>query len=153
MTLLRRFIPGLFCCLTALPLAAQELIQARIGVELFRLELAADPDSRRQGLMEREALPAGSGMLFDFPSGATPAIWMRNMRISLDLLFVDGQAAIQRIFHSVPPCEELPCEIYQEQHPLRFVIELPAGTADRLGLQVGDVLDLGGRERTPAPSF
>src|SRR5690606_39967227 len=102
--------------------------------------------------MEREALPAGSGMLFDFPPGATPAIWMRNMRISLDLLFVDGQAAIQRIFHSVPPCEELPCEIYQEQHPLRFVIELPAGTADRLGLQVGDVLDLGGRERTPAPS-
>ena len=103
--------------------------------------------------MEREALPAGSGMLFDFPSGASPAIWMRNMRISLDLRFVDGQAAIQRIFHSVPPCEELPCEIYQEQHPLRFVIELPAGTADRLGLQVGDVLDLGGRERTPAPSF
>ena len=127
MTLLRRFIPGLFCCLTALPLAAQELIQARIGDELFRLELAADPDSRRQGLMEREALPAGSGMLFDFPSGATPAIWMRNMRISLDLLFVDGQAAIQRIFHPVPPCEELPCEIYQEQHPCASSSNCPPG--------------------------
>src|SRR5690606_4146916 len=149
----RRFIPGLFCCLTALPLAAQELIQARIGDELFRLELAADPDSRRQGLMEREALPAGSGMLFDFPSGATPAIWMRNMRISLDLLFVDGQARIRQMFHSVPPCEDLPCEIYQEQHPLRFVIELPAGTADRLGPQGGDALDPGGRARTPAPSL
>lgn len=150
---LRRFTAFWLLWCLALPLAAQELIQARIGDELFQLELVADPDSRRLGLMGRGELPAGRGMLFDFPSDFTPAIWMRNMRISLDLLFVDEQARIRQIFHSVPPCKDLPCDIYRGEQPLRFVIELSAGSAVRLGLQVGDVLDLGGRERSPAPSF
>ncbi|MEL0166611.1 MAG: DUF192 domain-containing protein [Pseudomonadaceae bacterium] len=121
-------------------LGATETI--RLADTEFVMEVVADPDSRRQGLMGREELPFGTGMLFDFPEGTRPAIWMRNMVISLDLVFVAADGRIAHLFPRVPPCADLPCAIYQADGPLRWVLELPAGTVDKLGLKVGDNLDL-----------
>lgn len=134
-------------------LQAQTLVQAGLAGQPFQLELVADPESRRQGLMQRSDLPAGTGMLFDFPEGTQPAIWMRNMQIPLDLLFVDQHARLLQVFADVPPCTAQPCAIYQAEIPLRFVIEVPAGTASHLGLQPGDELDLSGHQLSPAPPF
>lgn len=132
---------------------AQPVIEARMAGQSFALELAAAPDIRRQGLMGRTELAAGTGMLFDFPQGTRPAIWMRNMQIALDLLFVDEQARLVHVFEQVPPCADLPCDVYEADRPLRFVIELPAGTAQQLGLKSGMQLDLGGHQLSPPPPF
>lgn len=138
---------------TVTQVQAQPVIEARFAEQPFQLELVADPESRRQGLMGRTELPAGTGMLFDFPEGTKPAIWMRNMQISLDLLFVDEQARLVHVFSEVPPCAELPCDVYQADKPLRFVIELPAGTASQLKLQPGIQLDLDGHQLSPPPPY
>ena len=114
----------------------------RLADTEFSMEVVADPESRRVGLMGREALPFGTGMLFDFPEGTRPAIWMRNMVISLDLVFVAGDGRIAHLFPDVPPCPDLPCAVYQADGPLRWVMELPAGSVQKLGLKVGDNLDL-----------
>ena len=140
------------CLLVSLPLQAQTLTTT-LGGEPHLLQLVADPDSRRQGLMGRAELNPGEGMLFDFPAGTRPAIWMRNMQLALDLLFVDDQARLVHVFPRVPPCASTPCDVYQADRPLRFVIEVPAGTAERLGLRVGDQLDLAGRESSPPPPY
>lgn len=125
------------------PLAALgSSLTVRLAETDFVMEVVADPDSRRQGLMGRENLPFGTGMLFDFPHGTRPAIWMRNMHISLDLVFVAANGRIAHLFERVPPCADLPCAIYQAEAPLRWVLELPAGSVDSLGLKVGDNLDL-----------
>ena len=125
------------------PLAAiGSALTVRLADTDFVMEVVADPDSRRQGLMGRENLPFGTGMLFDFPDGTRPAIWMRNMQISLDLVFVAADGRIAHLFERVPPCADLPCAIYQAEAPLRWVLELPAGSVDTLGLKVGDNLDL-----------
>lgn len=132
---------------------AQPLVEARFADQPFQLELVADPESRRQGLMERTELAAGTGMLFDFPEGTQPAIWMRNMQMPLDLLFVNEQARLVHVFSEVPPCADLPCDVYQADQPLRFVIEIPAGTAGQLGLEPGAQLDLDGYQLSPPPPF
>lgn len=137
-------------CVTAAAYA--EPAEVTLGGERFYLEVVADPDSRRQGLMGREYLARNEGMLFDFPPGTRPAIWMRNMLISLDLLFVDDQRQLVKVFADVPPCQSAPCEIYQVEQPLRFVIEVAAGTAARLGLEPGMPLDLGDIADSPAPT-
>lgn len=129
-----------------------DTLEILLGGERFNLEVVADPDSREQGLMGREALEANQGMLFDFPVGTRPAIWMRNMQISLDLLYVDSLGRLVQVFPQVPPCTAMPCEVYHANRPLRFVIEVPAGTIERLGLKVGDQLDLAGRQRQPPPA-
>ena len=138
----------------ALALLASTSVQAdsrtlTLGSEAFELAYVADPDSRRQGLMGVTELPFGTGMLFDFPAGTRPAIWMRNMQISLDLVFVDNRGQIRQVFAEVPPCVELPCAIYQADAPLRWVIELPAGSVARLGLSLGATLDVSGMPPTP----
>ena len=120
-----------------------------LGDTAFELTYVADPDSRRQGLMGVSDLPFGSGMLFDFPAGTQPAIWMRNMLISLDLVFVADTGQIRHVFADVPPCAELPCALYQAAQPLRWVIELPAGSVARLGLKEGDQLDMSALPPTP----
>ena len=120
-----------------------------LGNTSFELTYVADPDSRRQGLMGVSDLPFGSGMLFDFPAGTQPAIWMRNMLISLDLVFVADSGEIRHVFSEVPPCTELPCALYQATQPLRWVIELPAGSVARLGLEEGDRLDMSELPPTP----
>ncbi|WP_304638620.1 DUF192 domain-containing protein [Pseudomonas sp.] len=129
----------------------RERLEVELGGERFTLEVVDDEASRTQGLMGREALGTNEGMLFDFPAGTRPAIWMRNMLISLDLLFVDEQGRLEQIFREVPPCRAMPCEIYRADRPLRFVIEVPAGTAERLGLNEGDQLQIGTRLSTPLP--
>ena len=145
--------PAILALLIATATHAQPLVEARFADQPFQLELVADPESRRQGLMERTELAAGTGMLFDFPEGTKPAIWMRNMQIALDLLFVDEQARLVHVFADVPPCADLPCDVYQADKPLRFVIEIPAGTASQLNLKPGAHLDLGGHQLSPPPPF
>lgn len=135
-----------------MPLQA-ETIEATLGGQAYQLELVAEPDSRRQGLMGRSELAPGTGMLFDFPEGTRPAIWMRNMQMSLDLLFVDEHARLMQVFAEVPPCSASPCAIYQAQQPLRFVIEVAPGTAAQLGLQPGDQLDLADHHQSPPPPY
>lgn len=146
-----RWITAAILVLLCGNLQAQEQLQARLGDQRFLLELVRDPESRREGLMGRQQLADDRGMLFDFPAGTTPSIWMRNMHIPLDLLFVDGLGTLVDVFTRVPPCAEQPCEIYQASQPLRFVIEVPAGTVERLGLEPGDRIDLSGYQLTPAP--
>lgn len=138
-------------CLLSTGWVAAQMLSARLGAEPFKLEVVDDPDSRRQGLMGRTELGANKGMLFDFPEGVTPSIWMRNMHMPLDLIYLDGDARITHLFESVPPCQALPCEIYRADRPLRFVIEVPAGTVDRLDLTLGQQVDLGGLEKQPQP--
>lgn len=133
--------------------ALAEPIEVPLGDEIFELEVVDDQASREKGLMGREALGENEGMIFDFPKGTRPAIWMRNMVISLDLLFLDEQGTIVQIFQRVPPCQAMPCEIYKAEQPLRFVIEVAAGTASRLGLEPGQQIDLGTRLATPVPAF
>jgi len=144
---------AVLCLGLVLPSQAKTLVQARLADQPYQLELVADPDSRRQGLMGRSELAPGTGMLFDFPEGTRPAIWMRNMQISLDLLFVDQDARLVQVFAEVPPCEAPPCAIYEADRALRFVIEVPPGTAEQLGLQPGDQLDLADRPAQPAPRY
>ncbi len=132
------------------PALADDLT-AKLAGEAFALEVADDPDERRRGLMGREDLAPNGGMLFDFPPGVTPSIWMRNMRIPLDLIYLDERARITHLFRQVPPCEAMPCTLYRADRPLRFVIEVPAGTIERLKLEPGDTVDLDGRPDSPAP--
>lgn len=149
-----RYLPSLLLCLSCLPgagLANAAELTARLADEPFVLEVADDAESRRQGLMGRTDLPARTGMLFDFPSGITPVIWMRNMHISLDLLYLDDYARITHLFERVPPCQAMPCPLYEADRPLRFVIEVPAGTIGQLGLQVGQSVDLDGRQDQSPP--
>lgn len=110
----------------------------------FTAELATDEPAREHGLMGRTRLAADHGMLFAFPDSAPRGFWMKNTLVALDILYFDGDRRLVSVQHDVPPCKADPCPIYPSGGAARYVLELAAGTARRIGAVRGDVLAIDG---------
>jgi hypothetical protein len=127
-----------------LPITAQ----VQIGTEIIKLEVAATPQQQQQGLMYRTELPKNRGMLFIFTPPRVAKFWMKNTLISLDMIFLkDGE--VKAVIDYVPPCRRDPCPTYGPSVLVNQVIELPAGRAKTLGIEVGDRLEITPLSPTP----
>jgi len=122
-----------------------------IGGEKFTLELAFTEEDRRKGLMYRKELSADRGMIFIFAESLQSPFHMQNCLIDLDILFLqeDGTIVYITTMEAPPPGER--SQSYSSRDFYRYAIELPAGTAERLGLQVGDKIRLPRRIRDIIP--
>ena len=101
----------------------------------FRVELARTAAERSQGLMYRRNLAADRGMLFLYPVPQPVGMWMKNTYIPLDMLFIADDGRISHIAANTTPHSEA---TISSNGPARAVLELNAGTAERLGIEVGD---------------
>jgi len=110
----------------------------------FRVEIADDDAERTRGLMYREHLDADAGMLFLFERQEPQAFWMKNTRIPLDILYFDQSWSLVGWSLNTHPCSlGNQCPSYPSGAPARYVLELNAGTANNIGAQLGDKLDVG----------
>jgi uncharacterized protein len=112
--------------------------------ERYIVEVANDDAERAQGLMFRDSMEPDRGMLFIHDSEERLAYWMKNTRIPLDILYFDEQRKLVSQQRDVPPCSLGDrCPPYPSKAPARYVLELNAGQAARLGLQDGAELRFG----------
>lgn len=106
------------------------------------VEIARTAEEKRVGLMGREELPEGAGMLFVYEDEKViPVMWMKSMLIPLDMVFISEDLKISHIEKKVPPCTELfdaRCPRYSPPIPVAYVLELPEGYTTRQGIQSGD---------------
>lgn len=107
----------------------------------FAVEVANDDASRMRGLMFRQTLAQDSGMLFVFEQEQPLAFWMKNTLIPLDILYFDRARKLVSAQLDTPPCKVVYCPAYPSARPAQFVLELNAGTAKRIGLEVGDEIE------------
>jgi uncharacterized membrane protein (UPF0127 family) len=110
----------------------------------FSIEIADTVAGREHGLMDRTSMPDDHGMLFVFPDAEPRTFWMKDTLIPLDILFFDSAKRLVTILRNVPPCKADPCPVYPSRAPARYVLELNAGTAARIGARKGDVLGASG---------
>ncbi|MEM9163878.1 MAG: DUF192 domain-containing protein [Cyanobacteria bacterium P01_F01_bin.4] len=116
--------------------------QANIAGEIIDLEVAETSEQQSLGLMYRTELPDNRGMLFPFEFPRRTAFWMKNVPISLDMVFL-LRGRVQGIAADTPPCTTDPCPIYGPDSALvDQVIELRGGRAAELGLQPGDTVTI-----------
>jgi len=108
----------------------------------YSIELAEDDASREHGLMDRDSMPTDHGMLFVFQDDAPRAFWMKNCKFPQDMLFFDENRKLVSVQHDVPACTADPCPPYSSGAPARYVLELNAGQAKKLGLTPGDELTI-----------
>jgi len=96
-----------------------------------RAELALTPETQEKGLMFREELARDRGMLFVFGPLENRSFWMKNTFIDLDMVFLDSDLKVIKVFHRVPRSSRgLPdSEVARASAPAACVLELPAGTA------------------------
>lgn len=123
----------------------------RVDDLVFPVELAATAEDRIRGLSGRSYLNSGTGMLFVFENAERFRFWMREMEISLDIVWISSGCTVVDVSADVPfpdpetPLNDLPR--YSPEATARYVLEINGGEALALGLGVGDsVKFLGGLE-------
>ncbi|MDR6643596.1 MULTISPECIES: DUF192 domain-containing protein [Luteibacter] len=111
----------------------------------FSTEFATDDASRELGLMNRTELAADHSMLFVFVDDEPRAFWMKNTLIPLDILYFNKDRQLVSMQLNAQPCKADPCAIYPSGGQYaRYVLELKAGTAGKLGLKLGETLTIEG---------
>lgn len=105
------------------------------------VEIADTPAKRQQGLSDRDGLRSGWGMLFVFERTSRQGFWMKDMRFPIDILWLRNRRVVH-VAENVPPPRpgEEPVTITPDPSA-NLVLELEAGQARALGLQVGSTLE------------
>lgn len=106
------------------------------GERRFSIEVARTPAEQARGLMFRREMPVDRGMLFVLEQTRPASFWMRNTPMPLDLLFIGEDGRLRAILHGEPFSEAS----ISPGAPVRFVLELKAGTAQIAGIATGDRL-------------
>lgn len=122
------------------PLVAHdhETASVVLGGQQFQVELAVTREEKQQGLMHREQLPAGTGMLFIYAQPQPTRFWNKNVLFPIDILYFDRNRAFLRADTHVLPCPYSDCPVYRSGQPVKYVLELPAGTRAQLTLLSGE---------------
>jgi len=118
------------------------VVEVTIDTGETRLEILAEvvvsAKLREKGLMYRQELKDGEGMLFIFEEEEERSFWMKNTLIPLDILFVDNARAVVGIVHRAKPRREKSLSVGV---PSRFVLEVPGGYCSRHGVHRGAKLE------------
>ena len=111
---------------------------ARGPVEVVA-EIANTPVSRARGLMYRESLEPGKGMLFVYGKRDVHTFWMKNTLIPLDMLFLDGPPQLEFISVIGIVHEAKPETLTRRSVPAPslYVLEVPGGWARKMGISEG----------------
>jgi uncharacterized membrane protein (UPF0127 family) len=112
------------------------VVDVKIGMRLYRLEVADSDATREHGLMQRDSMPADHGMIFVFPDLQERGFWMDKTRIPLDILFLDSSGRVVSI-HQMQPYDR---NTTRSNGPAQFAIELNQGAANQAGVKVGDTI-------------
>lgn len=117
-----------------------DIYTVNVNGEDLNLGIAKSVEARIQGLMGVNELDHNYGMLFLFEDLAPRTFHMRNVYVSLDMIFLNENFEIVKI-HSNTKTNQGE-ELYSSEGRAQYVIELEAGAAERLGLSEGDILDI-----------
>ena len=106
----------------------------------YKVELAQTKEEMSTGLMNREKLDENSGMLFALGSlgaNSRSAMWMKDTKISLDMLFIDEEGMIFWIYENAEPESE---KLIVPPYPAYSVLEVNAGNVKKHGIKIGDMV-------------
>ena len=106
-------------------------------VRIIDIEIAETPDERTQGWMHRAEITDDEGMLFIFERSEQRQFWMKNTKVSLDILFADENFQIVSIYKYTTPFSEASLPSFKEA---KYVIEVSGGFTNRYHIKEGDLV-------------
>jgi uncharacterized membrane protein (UPF0127 family) len=102
------------------------------------LELATTPEETTTGLMFRPLLPEDRGMLLLWKEERFATIWMMNVLVPLDIVFLDDTGQVVELVADAQPCAAEPCPRFTPETASRAVLELAAGAISAHRIAVGE---------------
>ena len=108
----------------------------------IRAEVMMKQDDLLRGMMYRDSLAEDRGMLFVHKKPGPYRYWMYQVKMPLDIIWMDSVRRIVEIAPKAPPCTKEPkeCAMYGGHAESQYALELAGGVAEKHGLKVGDTL-------------
>ena len=110
----------------------------------FQVDVADTLAERQKGLSGRESLKPNEGLLFTFQRPSGQRFWMKDMLISIDIIWINGDRVIgvTENLEPEPGVSIMRLKTYPSPGPVNYVLEVPAGTAKRIGIVAGDAVSI-----------
>lgn len=101
-------------------------------------EVANTPETREKGLMFRDHLPKGGGLLFIFEVAQPYQFWMKNCKFPIDIIWINADKQVVHIAKDAPPCKDDPCPTYGPKNAAAlYVLEVAAGFSAKENITLG----------------
>ncbi len=100
------------------------------------VENAVSPEELQKGLMNRESLGEKHGMIFNLKGYEHVAMWMKDTKIPLDMIFVNDGVVVW-VYENAQPNST---QTISSPKPADAVIELNAGDAKKYDIKAGDIV-------------
>jgi uncharacterized membrane protein (UPF0127 family) len=113
-------------------------LRGEFGTAAFSVELADDAAERALGLMHREKMPTGAGMLFVYEHPQRVTFWMENTLIPLDMIFMDATGRVLKVHENAVPRDRT--AIPGGSNEVLAVLEINGGLARAIGIAEGSEL-------------
>lgn len=118
----------------------KEYTRVEIGNAAVLAEVARDPATRALGLSGRDSLSEYGGMLFLFETPGLPAIWMKDMKFPIDIVWLRKNSVVD-VEENVPPpiggMSDVLLPVYKPDTQADMVLEIPAGFAAKNRIVIG----------------
>lgn len=101
----------------------------------IKIEIVCTNQSREKGLSGREHLASSTGMFFIFERPAVQNFWMKEMNFPIDIVWIDSNFRVVGIIYDAKP-ESYP-NIFASPEPVKYVLELNSGEAEKFSLKKG----------------
>ncbi len=112
----------------------------------YEVHILDDEQSRIRGLSGTDNLPADEAMLFVFDSDARWSIWMKDMKYSIDIVWLDSSRRVVDFVTDAAP-DSYPNKTFMPKEPARYVVEFASGTVKEKGIEVGQEAVFSGTDR------
>jgi uncharacterized membrane protein (UPF0127 family) len=104
----------------------------------LELEEARTPAERQVGLMHRESVPQGKGMLFIFDYAEPMSFWMKNVPFDIDIAFFDSQGKLlntHTMSGTSPLIKDMALPLYKSEGAALYAVEVAPGFYSKLQLK------------------
>lgn len=109
-----------------------------IGGQNLVAMVADSPIERARGLSGTNFLNNKNGMLFRFEEADEHGIWMKDMTIPIDIIWIDEQNRVVSIKENVSP-DTYPT-VFKPDAPAKYVLEVTAGYVATNKIKIGDTV-------------
>ncbi len=134
---------GVLSIFVFLKLSPEEKNFVIIDDQKFYVDVAKTDEQKEKGLGIYNMLPLEKGMIFPFKDLSTHPFWMKGMKFSIDIIYIQNNKIVD-IFENLPfPKSEFdPPVVVESTQNSNYVLEINAGLSKKYNFQKGDIAQI-----------
>ena len=122
-----------------IPIPFTKTPTATIDNQKFTLLVAKSAKEKEVGLSDKTSLPQDTGMLFHFEQPDYYSFWMKNMKIPIDIVYINKNHIVTIFQNAQPPkSDQEALTIFKPEEPADTVLEINAGLSQKYNFKKGD---------------